>query len=184
MTAAIVLAAGRASRYAGGGHKLLAPFRGRPLLAWAVEHALGAGIGPTLVVTGSVDVSAVLPAGVIVVPNPEWPRGMATSIRAGLDWATSAGHGDVVVGLGDQPLVPASAWRAVAASPSPIAVATFAGERRPPVRLSAEVWPLLPHDGDVGARALMDSRPELVLEVPCDGEAVDVDTVEDLARWG
>jgi len=184
VTAAVVLAAGGASRYAGGGHKLLASFRGRPLLAWAVEHALAADIGPTLVVTGAVDISGVLPLDVTVVPNPEWRRGMAASIRAGLDWAARAGHEDVVLGLGDQPLVPASAWRAVAASKSPIAVATFGGERRPPVRLSAEVWPLLPHEGDVGARSLMAARPELVAEVPCEGEAADVDTVEDLARWG
>jgi CTP:molybdopterin cytidylyltransferase MocA len=90
----------------------------------------------------------------------------------------------VVVGLGDQPLVSSDAWLAVADAESDIAVATFSGRRSPPTRLVRAVWPLLPRDGDAGARVLMQSRPDLVGEVPCPGEALDIDTAEDLVRWG
>jgi nicotine blue oxidoreductase len=178
----VVLAAGEGSRFAGGTHKLLATFRGRPLWSWAVDAAVAAGLDATYVVTGAVDLSVGSP--VVTVRNQAWASGQATSLAAGVAAAGAAGHDVVVIGLADQPLIGPDAWQAVAATTAtPIAVASFAGERRPPVRLAAEVWPLLPKSGDDGARVVMRERPELVTAVPCTGEAVDIDTLEDLERW-
>lgn len=184
-TAGVLLAAGRASRFGGDpGAKLLAPFRGRPLVCWALDAVRGAGLDAVFVVTGAADLAEVLPDDVVAVPNPRWADGQATSLAAGLDAADAAGFDAVVVGLADQPLIPADAWRAVAAaSDSPIAVATYEHRRRNPVRLARAVWPLLPRVGDEGARGLLASRDELVTEVACAGVPVDVDTEEDLARW-
>jgi CTP:molybdopterin cytidylyltransferase MocA len=176
--AAVVLAAGGSSRFAPG-HKLLAGFRGRPLIAWALEHAMQAGLDETLVVVG--ETALALPDGVRVVHNPRWIEGIASSLRVAVDACEA--HDAVVVGLGDQPFVTPDAWRAVAASQSPIAVATYDGERRNPVRLAREVWPLLPGTGDEGARALVRARPDLVTEVPCEGEPADIDTADDLRIW-
>ena len=177
-TAAVVLAAGGASRFEGD-HKLLTPFRGRPLVEWAIGAA--GTLDELIVVTGAVDVS--VPSTACQVRNASWHLGIATSLQAAIVVAEQRGHDAVVVGLGDQPMVPAEAWRAVAASTSPIAVATYDGRRGNPVRLAAEVWPLLPTTGDEGARVLMRERPELVAEVACAGDPADVDTREDLARW-
>ncbi|HEX9993339.1 MAG TPA: NTP transferase domain-containing protein [Acidimicrobiales bacterium] len=182
-TAAVVLAAGAGTRFAGPVHKLLADAGGRPVVARAVAAAVGAGLDEVVVVTGAADLSAVLPAGVRVVHNPRWADGMATSLAAGVAAAADAGHDAVVVGLGDQPGVTADAWRAVAAAHAPIAVATYGGRRGHPVRLAAATWAALPAAGDQGARALMASGAFPVEEVPCRGDAQDVDTVEDLRAW-
>ena len=178
-TAAVVLAAGGGSRFSAG-PKLLAPFRGRPLAAWALDAAIAAGLDDTIVVVGDTPLPDVLSRGVMVVTNAGWAEGIATSLCAAVHAAEARGHDAVVVGLADQPLVVASSWQAVAASTSPVAVATYGGQRRNPVRLARAVWPLLPVSGDEGARVLLRDRPDLVAEVPCDGNAADVDTTADL----
>lgn len=177
-TAAVVLAAGAGTRFGGG--KLRAPFRGRPLVTWAVAAARAAGLDEVVVVTGEDDLAELLPAGVTALANPAWAEGQAGSLRVAVGHARGEGHEAIVVGLGDMPLVEPEAWRRVARADGAIVTATYGGRRRPPVRLAAEVWPLLPREGDEGARSLMRDRPDLVVEVPCPGDGYDVDAPEDL----
>ena len=136
-TAAVVLAAGEGSRFAGGTHKLLADFRGRPLWSWAVDAAVGAALDETYVVLGAVELA--LTGDITIVRNPAWADGQAGSLSAGVAAAAAAGHDAVVVGLADQPLIGPDVWRAVAAStttpirsrPSPATVALRCGSRPP-----------------------------------------------------
>ena len=181
--AAAVLCAGAGSRYdrEHPGQKMLAPFRGRPLVFWAVQHASAVQLEATFVVTGAADLSGVLPQKITLVENPDWRDGLATSLQAAVRAARSEGFEALVVGLGDQPLISPDAWRSVAAANAPIAVATYEGRRRNPVKLARSVWEDLPVTGDEGARSLMRAHPELVVEVPCHGDPLDIDTPDDLA---
>lgn len=179
----VVLAAGGGTRFQGSEHKLLSVFRGHPLVWWALTAATEAGFDEVAVVVGAADLGEIVPPEVAVIANHHWASGQASSLQAAVAWAAARGHEAIVVGLGDQPLVPPSAWAAVAASTSPVAVASFGGERRPPVRLDQSVWSLLPTAGDEGARVLMARRPDLVGAVPCEGQPADIDDQEDLTRW-
>jgi molybdenum cofactor cytidylyltransferase len=185
---AVVLAAGAGSRYQATTHKLLAPFRGRPLVSWVLESARAAGLAHTWVVTGAIDLAeaGVVPPGVEVLVNERWHEGQATSLQVAVGAARAvAAIGSLVVGLGDQPLLSPDGWRAVAASEGrPIAVASYQGRRRNPVRIDRDCWDLLPSEGDEGARVLMRGRPDLVMEVDLGavGDPLDIDTVADLEQ--
>jgi CTP:molybdopterin cytidylyltransferase MocA len=181
---AVVLAAGGGSRYLGPTHKLLTPLDGTTVVEHAVRAAVD-GLGSAIVVSGAVPLPTSIgeDARVQVIRHPGWADGQATSLAVAIAAADRAGVDAVVVGLGDQPGVTAETWRRVAASQSPIAVATYDGRRRNPVRLHRSIWPLLPTTGDEGARSLFRRKPTLVEEVPCTGSPDDIDTLEDLLRW-
>lgn len=186
-TVAILLAAGGGSRFEATEHKLTALISGRSVCSWSLQHLLEANFEKIVVVTGAINLTAALEIekinsskSVQMIHNPLWQSGLASSLQCGIDVARDLGAQAVVVGLADQPAVLATAWRQVAASTSPLAVATYDGVRGNPVRLHAELWQLLPETGDDGARLLFRSHRDLIEEIPCLGSAQDVDTVSDL----
>jgi molybdenum cofactor cytidylyltransferase len=184
---AVILAAGGSTRFAAG-PKQTAIFRDRPMVVHAARAAIDAGcFDEVVVVSGAVSLGDVLPDGVVEAINPRWAEGQATSLQVGIEHARAFGAAAVVVGLADQPMVGADAWRTVAtevdAVGTSIVVATYGGRRGNPVRLGSAIWDELPVIGDEGARGLMRLRPELVREVACAGDSQDIDTVEDLDRW-
>lgn len=186
----LVLAAGAGSRL--GGPKALLRVAGELLVERACRVLAAGGCGPLVVVLGAgadrVRAAAALPPAATVVLNPDWPTGMASSLRAGLA-AVPPGAGAVVVGLVDQPLVAAAAVHRLAAAwrrGAVAAVATYAGEPRNPVLLSGPVIAEVAAaaTGDRGARDWLRGHPDLVVPVPCDdaGDPFDLDTPADLAQ--
>ena len=181
-----VLAAGRGSRLGGDVPKPLVDLQGRPLVSWGLDAAIGSGLHPVVLVVGHHGgaVAQVAPEGVVVVRSHRWRRGIARSLRAALEalepWAEV---GAVAVGLADQPLVGADAYRRLAdayRAGASLAVATYHGRRRNPVLLARTMWAKARElDGDEGARVLMDDE---AVEVDCTdtGSAADVDTLDDL----
>ncbi len=182
-----VLCAGRGTRF--GSSKQLADLNGRPMVRWAMDAALASGLRPIVAVVGpgGAKIEAVLGQGIDVVRAPGARFGIAHSLAAlvrSLEGWRQVGA--VCVGLADQPLVGADAYRRLVAAydaGATFAVATYGGQRGNPVLLARSLWPeVLALRGDVGARALMDLVP--VVEVDCSdtGRPDDVDTVADLAR--
>jgi CTP:molybdopterin cytidylyltransferase MocA len=168
VVAAVVLAAGVASRF------------GSPKQALLLPHVLArvrrSSVEDLVVVLGAhpVDTDA------RTVDCADWQRGPGASLRCGLAALGPEIEAAVVV-LADGPvLAPAAIDRVIEAwrdSGADVIAASYDGDRGHPVLLARSAWASVP---DEGARALAP------LLVPCDdlGAPGDVDSAGDLARYG
>jgi CTP:molybdopterin cytidylyltransferase MocA len=161
--AAVVLAAGEASRFGSPKQRLLLPR--------VLERLREAPVDEIVVVEGAYELSA----DTRVVSCPDWERGPGTSLRCGL----AALGGDVeaaVVVLADGPNLSPQAvervldeWR----TNGGVVTASYDGGRGHPLVLGRAAWDDIPDEG-------LRDRP--VRLVPCDdlGPPGDVDRPEDL----
>ena len=186
----MILAAGSSSRL--GTPKQLLLAGGKPLVAAAAEAALGSAAWPVVVVVGA-NADRVRPAlarlPVLVVENPAWTEGMASSIRAGLAALAqfSRSLDAALVALSDQPCFSASSIAklvaAQAGSGLGIAAARYGGRLGAPALFLREHFAALAAiTGEDGARLLLNSEPCRVAGVDMPELEFDVDTPEDAAR--
>jgi nicotine blue oxidoreductase len=197
-----VLLAGGAGTRLGLGPKALLPYRGRTLVEVLAKTLLDGGCSEVVVVLGAgagdVRRAADL-GGYLVVDNPEWASGMASSFRTGVAAATH-GH-NVMVALVDQPgVTPAVVARLLAAhqagrvTAAGYAEAPFEGGHTTKLRrghpliidagLRAEVAESAV--GDAGARRFLKAHPGLVEVVDCSDltDGADLDTKDKLHLLG
>lgn len=134
--AAVVLAAGSSRRM--GMNKLLLAVDGEPLVRRAVSRCLAAGFDRVVVVVGheAERVRAALDAlPCDLVENPDYARGVGTSIRAGVRSVAEAVDAVVIV-LADMPYVTTDMLRTVAAwyraTRPPVVVSEYGGVQAPP----------------------------------------------------
>jgi molybdenum cofactor cytidylyltransferase len=193
--AAVVLAAGRSSRFhaAGGSEetKLVARLDGKPVVRHVVEAALASRARPVVVVVGYAKdavKAALTDLPATIVFNAEYAAGLASSLRTGLTAAPTDVGGALIL-LGDMPRVEApiidSLIDAFEAQPKAQAVApVHSGRRGNPVLLSRTLFARARALGsDEGARRLLATLPEGdIVEIAVVGSGVtfDVDTPRDL----
>jgi molybdenum cofactor cytidylyltransferase len=189
---AVILAAGGSRRF--GRPKQLLVFRGESLVRRAVRAATEASTAGVVVVAG--DTRSLLEAelrgsSASVVENPEWSRGLGTSIRCGLrSLITTAPELDAVVLLAcDQPFVDAHTIAALVAeqerSGKAIVASGYANTVGIPALFDRSCFEaLLALPDDSGAKALIESRLNDVSSVEFEKGAIDIDTPADFERLG
>ena len=190
---AIILAGGAGARFGGG--KMLAPWRGRPLIEATLAAAFAAPIRSVTVVTGA-DARVGEAAGLWARARGSEPRlklvhaadhaeGMGASLRAGVR-ALPADASGVFVCLGDMPLIPLTIPGALAQALDKGAVAAapvFDSKRGHPVLFAAALLgDLAEVSGDAGARDLLRGLGDRVVgvESPDAGILFDVDSPDAL----
>ena len=189
MIAVIVPAAGMSTRM--GHNKLLLAFKGKPLIAQAVDTLLESQVDEIIVVLGheADKVKEKLQGKqVTLVENPNYRQGMSTSIRVGLG-AVSSGARAIMIYLADQPLLEPEdvnrlirAFAEARAHNKSIVVPFFRGQRGNPVILDASFKEaILEVVGEVGCKRVIKRNPDkvLVVEMETDHVVRDVDRIED-----
>lgn len=175
--AAVVLAAGAASRY--GAPKLAARIGTSTMLEAVVGTATAAGLEPVLVVAPS---DHALPDGTSRVPNDDAAAGLSRSLQLGIAAVPPACEAAVVL-LGDQPTVSSAALDRLRAArgATPIVAVRAEGRFGPPVLLERSAFGLVEDArGDVGLRRLLEDRSDHVTPVEEARHAPDVDEPGDL----
>jgi molybdenum cofactor cytidylyltransferase len=187
---AIILAAGRSARM-GGTPKLLLPYGASTVLGCVLDTVVSAPIDRGYVVLGAWR-EAIEPLvrtyPVSIVINPDFDRGMLSSVQAGFR-AIPPGEGAVFVVPGDHPgLAPAVFSRLLAAraeSGAGLVVPLYGGRGGHPLlvdlRFRADIKVL---DPAVGLRGLLDLHPESVGRIPLEeaGIVLDIDTPDDYRK--
>jgi nicotine blue oxidoreductase len=167
--AAVVLAAGAATRFGAPKQRLLLPR--------VLERVAESPVDEVVVVEGAHDLRDVAQqAGVRLVRCPEWERGPGASLRCGLGALEDEVEAAVVLMADGPDLSPAAVARVVEdwrAHGGAVVAASYAGERGHPLVVARSAWADVPDDG------LRVVSPRLV---PCDdlGAPGDVDTPADL----
>lgn len=185
--AAVILAAGGSSRF--GQPKQLLMFRGETLVRRAVRAATEAGCGPVIVVVGEAGPaireelreSAALP-----IENPEWQRGLGTSVRRGTQFVIESAPGvdALVLMVCDQPVVESSTIAALVAeqerSGKPIVASSYSGTLGVPALFVRSCFgALLALPDDSGAKTLIATQPDDVASIIFEDGAIDIDTPAD-----
>ena len=126
----------------------------------------------------------------LFVTNPDYAQGIASSLQAGVRAVPGSASGAIIL-LGDMPNVTADIINklvaAFADNPDAKAVVpTVSGQRGNPVLLARSIFAeVMQLTGDAGARELLRTAGNSVVEVPVGDAAVllDVDTPEALAAF-
>jgi molybdenum cofactor cytidylyltransferase len=189
--AILLLAAGSSSRL--GRSKQLVSIKGQPLLLKSMNAAIESGIENIIVVLGANEqehYQVIKDAGVQVVVNTAWKKGMGNSLKVGLSYLLqqTPKAEAVITMVCDQPLINSDQLLKLIfeyeSSESTIVASFYQGVAGVPVLFDRTLFSeLLLLPDDAGAKKIIQQHPHLVKTVPFPGGEIDIDTEDDLRKF-
>jgi molybdenum cofactor cytidylyltransferase len=189
--AILLLAAGSSSRL--GRSKQLVSIKGQPLLLKSMNAAIESGIENIIVVLGANEqehYQVIKDAGVQVVVNTAWKKGMGNSLKVGLFYLLqqTPKAEAVITMVCDQPLITSDQLKKLIAeyesSRSAIVASFYQGVAGVPVLFDRTLFSeLLSMSDEAGAKKILQEHPHLVKTVPFPGGEIDIDTEDDLRKF-
>ncbi|HEY5692018.1 MAG TPA: nucleotidyltransferase family protein [Cyclobacteriaceae bacterium] len=183
----LLLAAGSSSRM--GQSKQLLSISGKTLIRRIAEVCLSSNTGKVVVVLGAnenVHKKEIQDLPVEIISNPDWDKGMGTSIKAGVKFVasrlpTSAG---VIISVCDQPHLTAKhligLTEQFASNKKLIIASTYAGVQGVPALFDAFYFnALLQLANEGGARKIIQKYSHAIVDFPFPEGAIDLDTMTD-----
>jgi molybdenum cofactor cytidylyltransferase len=192
-TAGIILAAGESIRF--GQTKQLLPLKNKYMIEWVLEAALGSRLEQIILVLGHDHKQIMRALGtqthcprLRVCLNHEYKKGQSSSLKVGFS-KMPIKFPSVMFLLGDQPMIDTETidfllhhfWR----SSKDICVPVYQGKRGNPTIFSRKFYNhFLTIKGDIGARGIIKTNSERVLEVEVKNSLcfIDIDTEKDFEK--
>lgn len=191
---AVILAAGEGTRI--GKQKMLLPWGKATILERVIDNVLLSGVSEVVVILGykAEEMRSKLEPNlaanpnrnkVKIITNPLFKEGISSSLIRGVESLGKDCEAIMVV-LGDQPQIGPDIMRKLlksfVANDKRIAVPSFKGQKGHPVIMDLKFKPeILRLKGDIGAREVVKSHPEEILEVDISSQEIirDIDTWRD-----
>jgi molybdenum cofactor cytidylyltransferase len=184
----VILAAGESKRM--GVPKQILPIFGIPMLKYLVDEVLDTEAHPVTVVVGANKTKIVpllenIPIGII--DNPDWQKGMGSSIKMGLvgSYLITKGFDGLIFMTSDMPFVNAEVINKLIKTarefPDKTIIASkYAGTLGIPVLYKKERFEdILDMKPEHGAKQFFNKYPDEIVPVEFDLGAIDLDTKED-----
>ena len=187
----LILAAGQSQRFAPG-HKLITPFKGKPLIRHLIDECRTINFHERIIILGHAaeTLRPVLPeTDLILIENKNFQLGMSTSIVTGVT-ALSSTCDAVFICPADMPFIQAAHFNALATAFDPengkhICIPVYKGQQGHPVLFSKQYFSALKNlHGDQGARSILKTAETKTaqVEVPTNTIHIDLDTKQDFEK--